>query len=116
VLRAIRKSPEALDALLDEIGLAAGGDARLDAHLRMLQDTFPAGDCPPRLARSFVGGLALAWQASLLIRAGNTAVSEAFCAARLGGAASGNLAGSLYGALPAGIDCRAILERSLPSA
>jgi putative acyl-CoA dehydrogenase len=112
VLRAIRKSPESLQALLREVGLAAGENPRFDAHLEALQDQLPPDGCPPALARSFVAGLALAWQASLLIRAGNAAVSDAFCAARLGG----GIYGGLYGNLPAGIDYRAIIERSLPAA
>ncbi len=120
VLRAIRKSPESLDALLQEIDRAAGGDARLAAHLKALQDAYPADACPPFHARSFVAGLALAWQASLLIRSGNAAVADAFCAARLGGVPNGGMTGGmnggLYGTLPAGTDCRAILARCLPAA
>ena len=112
VLRAIRRSPESLQALLAEIRLAAGGDARFDAHVKALQTRFPAEECPPYLARAFVAGLALAWQASLLIRAGNAVVSDAFCAARLGEVPFGGL----YGNLPSGIDCRAIIARGLPPA
>jgi putative acyl-CoA dehydrogenase len=112
VLRAIGRSPESLEALLAEIRLAAGGDARFDAHVNALQARFPTEECPPYLARAFVAGLALAWQASLLIRAGNAVVSDAFCAARLGEVPFGGL----YGNLPSGIDCRAIIARGLPPA
>jgi putative acyl-CoA dehydrogenase len=52
--------------------------------------------------------LALALQASLLLRHAPAAVADGFRAARLGG---GGLA---YGALPAGIDVAAIVERNRP--
>jgi putative acyl-CoA dehydrogenase len=116
VLRAIRKAPECLEAFLREVGRAAGENALLDEQLKWLKDQSLGHGCPPYLARSLVERLALAWQASLLIRAGHAAVSDAFCAARLGGGGHGCPNNSLYGNLPTGVDCRAIIERCLPAA
>jgi putative acyl-CoA dehydrogenase len=112
VLRAMHKSPETRDALLQEIGRAAGGHPALDAHLDALGRHLAEATTAPGRARSIVAGLALAWQASLLIQAGNAAVSDAYCAARLDG--HGAAHHGLYGALPAGIDSRALMERAWP--
>ena len=51
--------------------------------------------------------LALALQASLLVRYAPPAVADAFCAARLGDG------GRVFGTLPAGADAGPILERAL---
>jgi len=112
VLRALGKSPETADALLQEIGRAAGGHRALDARLAALPKQIEGAVGDPRHARAVVAGLALAWQASLLIRAGNGAVSDAFCAVRLGG--EGAAHHGLYGALPAGVDGRALMRRAWP--
>ncbi len=48
-------------------------------------------------------------QGSLLVRHGDPAVADAFCASRLGG--DGGLE---YGTLPAGTDFGAIVERNRP--
>src|SRR5205823_4546458 len=60
-------------------------------------------------ARAFVGLAARTLCASLLVRFAPPAVSDAFCAARLGPRFSG-----AYGDLPAGVDAAAIVERALP--
>ena len=60
-------------------------------------------------ARSVVSDLAVALQASLLVRNAPAAVSDAFCAGRLGAV------GRSYGTLPAGADTEAILARALPA-
>ena len=111
VLRAIRKTPECLEAFLQEVARAAGDNALLDAQLKWLREHSSETAVPPCQARRFVERMALAWQASLLIRSDNAAVSDAFCASRLGEGASG-----LYGSLPRGVDCRALIERSMPGA
>jgi putative acyl-CoA dehydrogenase len=110
VLRAVRKSPECLESFLEEVGRATGENALLDEQLKWLKAHAREPGCPPYLARTFVERMALAWQASLLIRAGNATISDAFSAARLGEGSGG-----LYGCLPAGIDCRAVIDRSLPT-
>ena len=60
-----------------------------------------------RSARRVVEMMAMALQASLLLRHSSSAVADAFCAARLGG--DGGLA---FGTLPQGSDTRAIIDRA----
>jgi len=55
--------------------------------------------------------LALALQASLLVRHAPPAVADAFCATRLGADRAGP---GLPGALPAGLDVAAIVDRAAP--
>lgn len=60
-------------------------------------------------ARRLVERLALALQASLLLRHASPIVADAFCATRLAGEG-----GRAFGTLPADVDFRAILERHTP--
>jgi putative acyl-CoA dehydrogenase len=106
VLRALAKEPDALPALLAECEEARGGDARLDALLDRLA-SFSVED-PEFEARRVVGELALALQASLLVRNSPPEVADAFCAGRLEGAG-----GRVFGTLPPGVDAPAIVERAL---
>jgi putative acyl-CoA dehydrogenase len=113
VLRAMIKEPEGLPAFLGECELAAGGDARLDAHLermRLQSESVFEGDDPQFEARRIVEDLAVALEASLLVRHSPPAVADAFCAARLGGDG-----GRVYGTLPQGVDAKAIIDRALPA-
>ena len=106
VLRALGREPDALPALIAECEQARGGNAALDAHLDRLAAGAPSD--PEFEARGIVSDLALGLQASLLVRHAPSAVSDAFCAGRLGAAG-----GRTYGTLPAGVDTEAILERVL---
>jgi len=110
VLRAMAREPDGLPAFLAECELARGADARLDAHLDSLPATLGAlsGEDAQWLARRAVEDLALAFQASLLVRTAPPAVADAFCAGRLGDAR-----GRVYGTLPEGISEGAILDRAL---
>jgi putative acyl-CoA dehydrogenase len=96
-LRTIAKEPESFERLRAEILRAR--DARLDQFVSSLS---------PHVAESagrrFVERLALALQASLLLRFSPTAVSDAFCASRL---AAG--AGAAFGTLPPAVDTDAVL-------
>ena len=103
VLRALAREPESLAALLDEIGLA--GDPELVAIAERA-----AAEADESRARVAVERIALALQASLLARHAPPAVADAFQAARLG--SEGGLA---YGALPAGVDAAAIVDRNRPN-
>ncbi|HYP49025.1 MAG TPA: acyl-CoA dehydrogenase family protein [Thermoleophilaceae bacterium] len=104
VLRAMAREPEGLPAFIEECELARGANAHLDAHLDRVRALAP--EDPQWQARRVVEDLALALQASLLVRGAPAAVADAFCAARLGG---GGLA---YGTLPRGADAKAIVERA----
>ena len=106
VLRALGREPEALPAFLAECELARGGNALLDFRLDRLAGYVPQD--PEFEARRVVGDLALALQASLLVRHAPPAVADAFCAGRLDGAG-----GRVFGTLPAGVDAPAIIERAL---
>jgi len=103
VLRALAREPESLEALLDEIRLA--GDPDLTAAAERA-----AAEADETRARVAVERLALALQASLLVRHAPPAVADAFRAARLG-----SDAGHAYGALPAGVDAAGIVERHRPT-
>jgi putative acyl-CoA dehydrogenase len=102
VLRALAREPDGIEAFIAECSLARGGNARLDAHL----DSLPTA-LDPWSARRAVEELALAFQASLLVRFAPPYVADAFCAARLGDG------GRAFGTLPAGVDGAAIVARAL---
>ena len=108
VLRALSRAPDAHAALLAEIALATGGEARLDAELDDLRAT-PVAIDDEAAARRLAGRLARALQASLLVRHAPAAVADAFCATRLG--VSGDRA---FGELPSGLDLEAIVARARP--
>jgi putative acyl-CoA dehydrogenase len=107
VLRAIRKSPESLKALLAEIRAARGGDHRLDIYVNELQAQLERPEDLEARARRLVERLALALQGSLLVRHAPPEVADAFCASRLAGDG-----GRAFGTLPVGADLRVILERA----
>ncbi|MFI1165722.1 acyl-CoA dehydrogenase family protein [Streptomyces sp. NPDC020801] len=107
VLRALGREPGAAEALFAELALARGADARLDAAVTRIKDGL--GEASPVGARRLVEQMALALQASLLVRHAPPAVADAFCATRLGGDW-----GHSFGTLPASADLDTILERALP--
>jgi putative acyl-CoA dehydrogenase len=109
VLRAAEKTPEAVDAFLEEIALAGGGDGRLDRALAALAAGLRDPSNLELRARRLVEEMATCLQASLLVRAGDPAVADAYCASRLGGER-----GRAYGTLPPGVDFTAVIERSRP--
>jgi putative acyl-CoA dehydrogenase len=111
VLRALAREPEGAPAFLAQCELAAGADARFDAHMLCVREGLAALAADPAVAewsaRRVVEDMALALQASLLLRHAPPAVSDAFCAARL------DARGLAFGDLPAGVDGAAIVERAL---
>jgi putative acyl-CoA dehydrogenase len=109
VLRAMGKEPASAQALLAELSLARGGDARLDAAVTRLGEELADSAGIEGRARRIVELMALSLQGSLLVRHAPAAVADAFCASRLGGDW-----GHAFGTLPASADVSAILERALP--
>lgn len=107
VLRAASRSPQSVPAFLDEVCRAKGGDRRLDRVVARLETELAAPEEHEARARRIVEKMAIALQASLLIRHSPSAVADAFCATRLGDGG-----GAAYGSLPAGLDQRAIIERA----
>jgi putative acyl-CoA dehydrogenase len=110
VLRALMRTPAALEAFFDEVESASGADARLDRFVRSVRDQFTEGETLEVRARRVVESLALALEGSLLVRYAPAAVADAFCGSRLGGDH-----GLEYGTLPAGTDFASIVARHTPA-
>jgi putative acyl-CoA dehydrogenase len=109
VLRALSRSPEALDAFFAEVDDAADADPRLDDFTAATRAEFTDLEAIEPRARRVVERMALCLQGSLLVRHAPAAVADAFCAARLAGDA-----GLSYGTLPAGVDAATIVARHTP--
>ena len=109
VVRALRRTPETLDVFVAECREAAGADRRFDEWLAALERELGGDIDLERQARRVVEQMALALQASLLVRYGDAAVAEAFCASRLGGDRS-----LAYGTLPDVAHAAAIIDRHRP--
>jgi putative acyl-CoA dehydrogenase len=110
VLRALGRSPDAGEALRVELAVARGADTRLDYFLGDLATRLSAhpGEAD---ARRLTEMIALALQASLLVRFAPAAVADAFIASRIAGDHGG-----AFGTLPAGLDLHAIVDRAAPDA
>jgi putative acyl-CoA dehydrogenase len=110
VLRAMVKSPPAFEAFFAEVQEGAVAEPRLAAFAAELRDELP-GDLETieTRARRLVEKMALALQGSLLVRYGDEAVADAFCASRL----SGDW-GQAFGTLPPSTDFQRIIERHRP--
>jgi putative acyl-CoA dehydrogenase len=114
VLRALAKAPATVEALVQELRSASGGNRRLDSYIIQLES-----DLTGQIKRSLqnVGGemegqarrlterLALGLQAVLTVRHSSTEMADAFIASRLCGEH-----GNAFGTLPSGIDVTSILE------
>jgi putative acyl-CoA dehydrogenase len=98
VLRAIDREPDSLAAFLDELE----PDPRAHAESALAEADEPG-------ARRLVEALAVALQASLLVRHAPAAVADAFVATRLDGRG-----GRAYGTLPPGLQLDQIVERHRP--
>jgi putative acyl-CoA dehydrogenase len=109
VLRALSRSPEALDAFFAEVDEASGADPRLDEFTAATRAELTDLEAIEPRARRVVERMALCLQGSLLVRHAPAAVADAFCSARLAGDA-----GLSYGTLPAGVDGAAIVARHTP--
>ena len=108
ILRAINKEPDAVASVGDEIRLARGADRHFDVFADRLEKDLPAAATEVE-ARRLAERLALALQASLLIRHSIPEVADAFCATRLA-----NEGGRAFGTLPAYVRFRTIIERAYP--
>jgi putative acyl-CoA dehydrogenase len=111
VLRAMAREPQSLEAFRAELDAAEGADARFDAARRALDAELEDLDAIEHRARRIVELMALLLEGSLMLRYGHPAVSDAFCASRLGGDQ-----GLAFGTLPRGVDVRTIVERARPKA
>ena len=111
VIRAMIRSPESIEVFIAEIDQGAGAEPRLDAALDGLRAELADSDGLESRARRVVERMALVLQGSLLVRHGDPAVADAFCASRLEGDAGG-----AFGTLPQGVDFARIVERHAPAA
>ncbi|MCF3184172.1 acyl-CoA dehydrogenase family protein [Streptomyces polychromogenes] len=106
-LRALQREPQALNAFLQEIGLARGADHRLDAAVKGLFTELADLEGIEGRARRVVERMALVLQGSLLVRFAPPEVADAFCASRLGGDR-----GAAFGTLPHTLDLGALVARA----
>lgn len=83
VLRAMHKEPRSMEALMNYFRSARGLDAALDAHLDGLRQLLSDPGAYEFKARIIVEKMALAMQATELIRIAPPAVAQLFCKARL---------------------------------
>ncbi|RTE87059.1 MULTISPECIES: acyl-CoA dehydrogenase family protein [Gammaproteobacteria] len=112
ILRVMQKSPDAVQIFLEEVALARGENHLFDAHLKalhaQLKQLMSANPVEVQLqARRLADDMAVALQASLLLRYSSAEISYGYCASRLG-----QRAGHNYGCLPSDVQFQAILERS----
>ncbi|WP_067481915.1 acyl-CoA dehydrogenase family protein [Actinomadura hibisca] len=108
-LRAMVREPQTIEAFFTEVELAAGANPALDAAIREVKDSLTDVATIEVRARRVVERMTLTLQASLLVRHGNLAIADAFCATRLAGDW-----GNAYGTLPTGLDLSPIIERAIP--
>ena len=108
VLRALAREPDSREALAAEFAAAKGADRRYDAFITALEaDLAQHGAAGEFAARHLVERMALALQASLLLRHAPNEVADIFVATRL--AHAGGLA---MGALPPGAPADAVIARA----
>lgn len=110
VLRALQTQPASGDAFFAELDSVRGEYAVLDGEIVVLRKSLHGN--PADLegsSRRIVERMAVALQASCLIRGGNVEIAGAFCASRLG-----NTHGVAFGTLPTGAPFETLIERALP--
>jgi putative acyl-CoA dehydrogenase len=111
ILRALNRSPETAEALLNEIELARGYHKQLDQHMDHVKSSISqvvSQGLAESQARTLGADLALALQGSLLARYAPHAVSDAFCITRIEKSAR------VYGDLPTGVDIDGVLKQLEP--
>jgi putative acyl-CoA dehydrogenase len=110
VLRALTKDTATVEALLAEFQTTTGADQRLDAYAKNIGDRLATAAGDKYAARDLTEKLALALQASLMVRYSSPAMAEAFITSRLAGQH-----GNAFGTLPAGVDEKGILSSVIES-
>ena len=109
VLRALTKEPATAESLLAEFKSTAGADKRLDACVESIGNRMSGEAADKYAARDLTEKLALALQASLMLRYSSPAIAEAFIASRLAGQH-----GHTFGTLPVGLNLNGILDSIEP--
>jgi len=108
VLRAMQREPDSLAAYFEEVA-SAPRDLRLQRLVDGLKKEIVDPDGIEFRARGLVEHMAVALQASLMLRFGEPAAAELFCASRLNGES-----GHMFGVLPRGHDVKSMIERHRP--
>ncbi len=107
VFRAIKREPDALSVFLASVNEARGADRRLDAFASRLEKELGDPSEHETRARRVVEMMALAIQASLVVRHSPPALADAFCVSRLGGDW-----GQAFGTLPVGLALDQVIKRA----
>jgi len=110
VLRAMGREPESVAAFIAEVEEAKGSDARLDRSMVELKKQMSNGAGTEASARRLVERMAAVLEGSLLVRYGDSAVADAFCASRIAGDW-----GHSFGTLPEGLHLALIVQRHRPA-
>jgi putative acyl-CoA dehydrogenase len=97
------KSPESVEALLADIGAAGEGEPLLARHLHELRLLLARPAEAESQARRIVEAIAVATQASLMLRQSSPASASAFIASRLGERSR------TFGTLGPQVDCAALI-------
>jgi len=105
VLRALTKEPATVEALMAEFKFTAGADPRLDKYVEGIGARLSAAAGDNYSARDLTERLALALQASLMVRYSSPAMAETFIDSRLAGQH-----GHAFGTLPEEADVKEVLS------
>ena len=109
MLRAMSRTPGSLEALFAEIDEARGLNKTFDGFVHATKQQFADLTDVEFRARALVEQLALSLQASVLLRADTETVANGFCETRLQQGSH-----QMYGTIPRGVDCEAIIQRAKP--
>jgi putative acyl-CoA dehydrogenase len=109
VMRVLQREPEAVEAVMEELGEAAGQDARLRFAHERIESLLHEPKLLDQRGRTLVEGLAVLAAGSILKAHAPAAVADAFIATRLGGGPK-----QTYGQGLERADTRAIVERASP--
>jgi putative acyl-CoA dehydrogenase len=106
VLRALAREPRTLEALAATWKDGSGRDPRFDQYIARLLDDLRGAESGESRARALTERIALATQASILLRGGSSRVAEAFLASRISVGAP-----AAFGVLPASLDHGELIGR-----
>ena len=110
VMRAVRREPAAVDALLAELDDARGADRHLDRCAEALRAELAGLGDDAASGRRLAQTIALALAGAALVRHAPPFVADAYCATRLH--ADMAFGGAAFGVLPASVDAASIIARS----
>ena len=109
ILRAVRREPDCVTAVLAELETSGGLNKHYDAHLRGIKNTLGGHLLPEGNARAFAQDLGLGLQAAALHQSAPAPLFDGFCSQRL----NPERRGFLYGGLDDAVNEASLLERTL---